>query len=1201
MKYVKLIISCLIVLYASVSLVSAPLYMQAVDVVQPDGKVLSVFASGDEFYNWLHDKDGYTIIQDQKTGYYVYARLEGNKFVATSSIVGDGNTPAKLNISKWEKLPKEEIYKSALDMRQTQNMAKPQLKGFEKTQINNYGTINNIVIFIRFADESEFTDNVSVYDNMFNQQNSNSMFQYFRDVSYNTLDVPSTFYPIPTAGTVVSYQDTENRSYYQPYSTSNPNGYTGGDGGTMRRDREHILLKRAVEAVRNSIPTSLVIDNDNDGYVDNVCFIISGSTTGWSSLLWPHRWVLYSQNVTINGKRVWDFNFQIRSATLSSGNGVLCHEMFHSLGSPDLYHYTGNGISPVGSWDLMENNTNPPQSMGAYMKWKYGKWIASIPQITESGVYTLNPVTSSTNNCYKIASPYSTTEFFVVEYRKKEGLFENSIPGSGLLVYRINTAAGNGNASGPPDEVYIYRPNGTTSVNGTVSSANYSASAGRTAINDATNPSCFLANGSNGGLNLDLVSAPGATISFRVTFANQEFPVLLTPADNSTNVVLKPTLTWQQFTGATSYQLQVATSSDFLSPIINQSNLTNLYYTFANNLNENTNYYWRVKAFNGTTGSSWSPVFKFTTISSITITSVNGILCAGNPITLNYTVNGTFGAQNVFAAEISDSLGKFVYLNIIGLRGATGSGTIDCILPDTLPGGSKYRIRIKSSHPELTSPTNANDLRITPKLTPVIGNFKKDVCTNNFVTYFTSMVPGVSNRWTVSGGIVQGKLDSNTITVLWGDTGVGSIKLKQTSVSGCYDSTEYEILIKGLPTPQITSGASSVCLNSNEVYSANTGNGIKNQWFIQGGVINQLLPNERVRINWTKSGNNKITLYQWNSTGCLDSISLNVVVNDAPTATIEGAASSCNNQIESYTSVLLPNTTNLWKVSGGAIVGSNTDETVKINWNKEGEGKVMLTKTSTLSTCVANSEFTVEVKPTPNAEVYGSMSPCFGNEYNYYTSHSEGTSNTWIFSSGSTGPIVTTDDSVKIVWGKVGNNYIKIERTNTNGCKDTLTVFLNVFSAPDKPTINQESDKLVSSASNEKHEWYLNGNLISGENTYRLIPQANGFYTCITISKQGCRSELSSAFEYNGTSVGESKEMKIDIYPNPANETISLAIPNELILTKVEIINSLGEIVMMTDYPQNILNVKGLSNGVYSIRFYSNESIISINHLTILR
>jgi len=151
--------------------------------------------------------------------------------------------------------------------------------------------------------------------------------------------------------------------------------------------------------------------------------------------------------------------------------------------------------------------------MSAYMKYKYGKWIPSIPALTSEGTYTLRPLTSSTNNVYRIPSPHSSTQYFVVEYRKKRSTFENSVPGEGLVVYRINSSY-SGNASGPPDEVYAYRPDGTLSTNGSVSRAAFSQNSGRMSLSDSTNPSSFLASGEPGGLHITNVGMMGDTIAF---------------------------------------------------------------------------------------------------------------------------------------------------------------------------------------------------------------------------------------------------------------------------------------------------------------------------------------------------------------------------------------------------------------------------------------------------------------------------------------------------------------------------------------------------------------------------------------------------------------------------------------------------------------------------------------------------------------
>lgn len=524
----------------------APLKNVPITLTQPGGKTLQCFASGDEHYNWLHDKNNFTIVQDPKSGYFVYAQLVNDELRATELVAGvanprlEGLTPGvNYSAEKIARIRNERIERRRDDLMRHLGgkTGRGTLMGIPKVPAApSMGTLNNIVIFIRFAGESEFTDQVSFYNGLFNASGptSSSMYNYFKDASYNQLNITTTFYPVPPGTTVVSYQDSYTRAYYQPYNaTTNPIGY---QNGTEAAWREHTLLKNACAAIASQIPSGLNLDADNDGYVDNVCFIVSGSPGNWADLLWPHMWVLYLYDVRLNGKRVWTYNFQLQSWM---DVGVLCHEMGHSIGLPDLYHYSGNGINPVYTWDLMEYQQNPPQHMGAYMKKRYLNWIAPIPEITTSGTYTLNPLTTQTGNCYKIKSPNSTTEYFIVEYRKRVGIFESSISGEGLIVYRINTVAdGQGNAGGPPDEVYIYRPGGTNSANGSPWIANFSSNVGRTAINDATNPSSFLSNGGPGGLNIYNITSVGNTISFDIGFYNNNNCTLLCPSNITTATTL---------------------------------------------------------------------------------------------------------------------------------------------------------------------------------------------------------------------------------------------------------------------------------------------------------------------------------------------------------------------------------------------------------------------------------------------------------------------------------------------------------------------------------------------------------------------------------------------------------------------------------------------------------------------------------------
>lgn len=466
-------------------------------VKQPDGTTLDVLLSGDEFYNWVTDTDGFVILRDPDSGYCVYAARDGERIVPTKAFVGKDNP--RLRAIAPRTLPSETFMRN-----QRKRRPMPARSGSPKGDTGTR-TLNNIVVYIRFSDEAEYTTTTATYDGMFNgATGTNSLRNYYAEASYGKLTVNTTFYPTTTGSTVVSYQDSYDRGYFQPYDQFvNSEGYKNDSESTSR---EQLLLQRAIAAVGPQVPSDTIVDSDGDGDVDNVCFVVKGSPGAWASLLWPHMWELYTVTANINGKRVWTYNFQLEDVTLgkssaaTGGPGVLCHEMFHSLGAPDLYHYSYDGFSPAGAWDLMDGNANPPQHMSAYMKWKYGHWIDTIPTITTSGDYNVYPLTAATQSCFKIQSPVDPNECFVIEYRNNSvGLFEHSLPGTGLLVWRINTSAGDGNASGPPDEVYLYRPGGTLTNNGTIGSAPL-YSGGNSQINGITNPSCFLADGRQGGL-----------------------------------------------------------------------------------------------------------------------------------------------------------------------------------------------------------------------------------------------------------------------------------------------------------------------------------------------------------------------------------------------------------------------------------------------------------------------------------------------------------------------------------------------------------------------------------------------------------------------------------------------------------------------------------------------------------------------------
>ncbi len=507
MKHLFMIALCL----ASLMAFAANFSDLPSEVTQPDGSVLYLLSSGDEYANWLHDANGYTVIQSPADGYYYYATRSNGEPSASVYRYGSAD-PAAVGIE-----PRIVPSKAARE-RVKQFMNSHNLRDERGP---NTGTVNNINVFIRFSDQTEFELTRQFYDDRFNAEGEaiSSLRTYFHKVSYDQLNYVTHHYPVCAPNVNLSYQDSNPRAYYMPHnSVTNPLGYQNSDERTLR---EHTLLANAIAFIAPQVPASLNIDADNNGRVDNVCFIIRGPHTAWADLLWAHRWVLYAADAMINGKQVWDFTFQPED---HNSVRTLCHEMFHSVGAPDLYHYDFDGITPAGCWDIMESGNG---HMGMYMKYAYGGWLNSIPTATAGNTYTLNPVTSSTNNVYKLPISGSNSQYLVFEYRKRgSDVFEAELPGSGLLIYRINQNI-DGNADGPPDEVYIFRPNGTPAVNGLIANAAFNADEWRTEFNAHTDPYPFLTNGNLFQVNINSISSAGETISFQISPATADVPPVI--------------------------------------------------------------------------------------------------------------------------------------------------------------------------------------------------------------------------------------------------------------------------------------------------------------------------------------------------------------------------------------------------------------------------------------------------------------------------------------------------------------------------------------------------------------------------------------------------------------------------------------------------------------------------------------------------
>ena len=154
-------------------------------------------------------------------------------------------------------------------------------------------------------------------------------------------------------------------------------------------------------------------------------------------------------------------------------------------------------------------------------------------EITEDGDYTLQSVGSSpSQNCYYIRSQIDPNQWYVFEYRRQEDLFDEGIPGTGLLIARWNDTVSmdyNGMFANAFFDFYnrahqywIFRPGSDVdTVDGNIYNAYFSQAVGRTSFGPTTDPHPYLTDGTpEHSFEITNIQENGPELTFHVHFYN---------------------------------------------------------------------------------------------------------------------------------------------------------------------------------------------------------------------------------------------------------------------------------------------------------------------------------------------------------------------------------------------------------------------------------------------------------------------------------------------------------------------------------------------------------------------------------------------------------------------------------------------------------------------------------------------------------
>jgi len=209
-----------------------------------------------------------------------------------------------------------------------------------------------------------------------------------------------------------------------PVTLNNSYAYYGRNGARGKDNNTDAFYVDAVTGAQQLTDWDY-FDNDSDGMVDMIYFIYAGEGENGSkdeNTIWPHE---VTTPRTIEGVRIGSFACcnEIYDGK-ADGIGVMCHELMHALGMPDLYDNQGTAYG-LDYWDIMDVgcyclSSYHPCGMSAYEKDFMGWHHLETLQRDEAVNLTLLPM-SEGGGGYKILNAENQHEYYIIENRQNTG------------------------------------------------------------------------------------------------------------------------------------------------------------------------------------------------------------------------------------------------------------------------------------------------------------------------------------------------------------------------------------------------------------------------------------------------------------------------------------------------------------------------------------------------------------------------------------------------------------------------------------------------------------------------------------------------------------------------------------------------------------------------------------------------------------
>ncbi len=233
---------------------------------------------------------------------------------------------------------------------------------------------------------------------------------------------------------------------------------------------------------------------------------------------------------------------------------------------------------------------------------------------------------------------------------------------------------------------------------------------------------------------------------------------------------------------------------------------------------------------------------------------------------------------------------------------------------------------------------------------------------------------------------------------------------------------------------------------------------------------------------------------------------------------------------------------------------------------------------SSLTTCVARSTFNY-CGDIPNVTITQNDSSLVASvddaaNYQWYRNDTaiQGATN-------ATFPLASAAD---------GSYSVEVSENECSGTSNKLDYCSGI---PNQPEVLLTDGELGVDGNFDSYQWYLDGAPITGATSATHTPTENGSYT-VKVTASGCEREA-KALAYDATGIVSLKNAAVRIYPNPANESITIDhLPQ---FSEVRITDLTGKTVALL-YPkeQSVqLTVQSWEQGMYLVQITKNQEVIT--------